>query len=870
MKKYFTALAVSLIVGVALAGTSTWVNGSTAGWNSESSWKGGVPGSGDMVEVPAGTDLPVGDDDVGLAGTVAAVDLKGSDSTITFNLSQGIECTMVGSITGNGMIVKDGAGVVRFTATPKDSYYAKGGIRVLAGEAYYPQTFGASYSGEYMNIGPVYVAAGATLHPYACYRVTVMDGLTGDGTVNNGVGGGAWPIRIDSAKYSAFGGKIHGNVKVQVNAPFDLLNDGCNYLGDTSLYNTRADLGVMKFGKDNPDSIYGVSSSLGRTRYSATTFNTLNFGVNGVRVRFLGEQETTDRRFSLDGSGTIDAGAGQLSLTGKVSANGAKQYALTLAGSNTVAASVLDADWDEGADNSIYLAKKGTGVWLIPGSDRRQNKGVVAVEEGTLRIDSLAEAGTPCSLGLSTCLAQKYSGAWDASKVADYAVLLGSADAEGTLEYVGTTFYDNAVSTRPIAVTGKGGRIVASVPNRMTGFKGAFAADADGATLTLDGNGTTNYFYDISDRHGPLSVAKEGTGTWILGGDQTFSGRLDVKAGELVVSSTLGKAYEWYRFTIRQTISAVKNSKTASFSDDTAQVRIHDVAIYDADGNRLNRSYVAAPDNTVPATGEVTSWNSNFRLGEYYKDKYGADNYGRLTDEKCDWYLFLTGVVWVDGKRYPPFWDWPETWIPFVFHMKDGAAKAAAYDFVSTDGPAYNWEPIGFTMEASADGVFWDLVSSVQSNAVQYAGKTWVSDGSAFTANAIRKDKGFAFGLDNDKSLLKTDPVQAFGAGGVSVASGAVLRAEGNVRIPALEIDVNGAGTIRGFTMAEEGTVNIVGLEKLENAIELPLGIEQASGTDRFAEGWSVTVNGNRKAACLTYRDGKLTAIPLGMAIIIR
>ena len=123
----------------AFGGTSTWKSTATGGWSDPNSWDGGVPGSTSTVVVPDNVDLPVNDADVTYAGAVSAITL-GTGSRLVFDVTDN-ECTMNGTITGDGTIVKYGTNIVHLTNEAKDGYYAKGGMQVYAGILECPQTF---------------------------------------------------------------------------------------------------------------------------------------------------------------------------------------------------------------------------------------------------------------------------------------------------------------------------------------------------------------------------------------------------------------------------------------------------------------------------------------------------------------------------------------------------------------------------------------------------------------------------------------------------------------------------------------------------------------------------------------------------------
>lgn len=846
-----------LAVGVAgtflFADTCVWKGGSEGGWAEAGNWEGSKPDSSDdVVQVPEGTDLTVGDSDVSIAGMVSAVQLLGDDSRIVFDLEES-DCTFNGSITGNGVIVKNGAKTLQFTSEEKDAYYVKGGMQVNAGYLKCPNTFSGTYSSETMSIGPLYVAKDAWFYAYAKYRTTVLSALSGEGTVFNGTSGGQWPLRIVSADLSSFSGRIRGHLRLQINAPVDLLGKNSNFTGAFSIYNTDGDAGVQFFGTGA-----AAESSIG----DAKNNRDIVFSSSG-RIRYLGTGETTDRGIIFSGgpiSCIMDAGAnGGLVLDGTVSSESDQQKVFVLSGSNSTV-SVLRGGWSDYGTNSVYLAKTGTGTWFIPGHSGRVNRGVVGVEEGCLQFDTLAETNVPCSFGLSTRLAEKYTGDWDESRCAEYAILLGSPDTEGEIEFVGTNLWDNATASRPVAVTGKGGRIVADGPDLRIGFKGAFAADSAGATLTLDGANSTNYLYDVSDGAGKMSIAKDGTGTWVLAGDQTFSGSLSVNAGELVVSSSLGRKYSWYRFTVKGNQGAYEDGVAV---ESTTYAQFNELAFYDSEGNRVNKGLSVIPNRTIPGPGEVTFWQTGDPANS------SADNgLDKLFDD------IGTSAVKPFCSHLPGtavYREKPETWLPIVMRVADANASATAYDILSQNSSmAYERELYSWTVEASADGVFWDVVDDVIGNTNSVSAyRRWYSDDTALVANAVRKGKGFAFALDNGRSLLDGDPDQLSAVSSVSVAPGAVLRAEGDVTLSALSVDASGAGLIDGFSVAADGVLDITSFGDIDGAVVLPVAFSGISGVDNFSS-WSVNVNGEGSHLLLKYQSGKLVVRPRGLRMIVR
>ena len=165
--------------------------------------------------------------------------------------------------------------------------------------------------------------------------------------------------------------------------------------------------------------------------------------------------------------------------------------------------------------------------------------------------------------------------------------------------------------------------------------------------------------------------------------------------------------------------------------------------------------------------------------------------------------------------------------------------------------------------------MFWDKVHEVVGSTHECPGGTyWISDNSSFTAGAAHTSS-FTFGLDNGKSLITGTPSQLANAM-VAVAPGAVLRAEGDVTISALEIDVNnGVGTIDGFQFAANGVISIAGIDKLSNTFSVPVSFANVTGAENLPK-WSLMVGGKRVNGLVTYANGIIEVMPFGAVVIIR
>lgn len=103
----------------------------------------------------------------------------------------------------------------------------------------------------------------------------------------------------------------------------------------------------------------------------------------------------------------------------------------------------------------------------------------------------------------------------------------------------------------------------------------------------------------------------------------------------------------------------------------------------------------------------------------------------------------------------------------------------------------------------------------------------------------------------------------------VSVASGATLRTQTPVVISSLKVNAAGAGTMDGFTFAENGTLNVTA-ESFADSIDLPGTYVNCTGLGNIA-GWSLELNGvsSRKFKPVV-ANGQIRLLLHGFAVTIR
>ena len=153
--------------------------------------------------------------------------------------------------------------------------------------------------------------------------------------------------------------------------------------------------------------------------------------------------------------------------------------------------------------------------------------GKTTIARGNLQVSKLANAGTNSSLGAAT----------GAESIID----MGSGTNSGTLTYNGSTV---SSTDRVINLAGSTGGATltnnASTANTVSFTGGVTNAGGGAKTLTLRGSNTgANTVGVISDAVdlSKTAVTKLDAGSWVLSGDNTFTGGLTVSAGSLTFSN---------------------------------------------------------------------------------------------------------------------------------------------------------------------------------------------------------------------------------------------------------------------------------------------------------------------------------------------
>ena len=791
--------------------TNVWIGGSSAGggWATAGNWSEGVPTSGQVVSIRNGDVVYMSNDDFATGKKPACIDLRGEGTTL--------------------YLTQDATAVNTFPA--------------------------------------VFLGDGTTLFLPNNKNAT-LKALNGSGVVTN-TSSAQRILTIGEAGskvVSDFSGKITGHIGMN-NTSFVRLTGTESTTSErlVVLRNKDADAGaplygvteVVRFGN------YGdASSSIGKP--PAVTESSVDLRFSGW-LRYIGPgDESTDRyiavRYLTTGAraypNTLDAGPnGGLTFTGtfETTHESGNVGRMVLTGSNTVPC-VIAGPWKGSA---THVTKRGPGTWRFANNSSRNFSAGLAVEEGTLQFDSIAETNVVCALGTATKLQKPYQGAYNAANDVDYAYLLGGDTTNVVFEYVGNIACGS--TTRSIALKGKGARFDSNSTSEfasvsLTGVSAL--SDPVLKTLWLGGTNVYSSIGGISDGEGKVGVTKDGKGTWTLFGNQTFSGPLEVREGTLVVARN--RRYKWFRFNVR------------GINDQVFYVG--ELGLFNASGVRQTRGVEGVLPPNFVKNGYLSS-NLDFRTlkpgqGAVATSKSvahyssSAQSIGGLFDGSDSSY-------WRSAVQNPnnnPTWDDKNKWIPIVIRMPESADEVSSCDIMlhsSTERIS------AFSIDGSPDGVNWTtgLVEKKSSDLTFTNASKWTSDGTSLDDSVAHiPGESWRFTGHETNKWSQLEHVS-----GVNVAPGATLKADGDIALPCLTLDAaNGNGTIDGFDFAEEGFVDITNVPSLGTfniAIDLS---NLPEGALARLNGWSVRLNGRVSHAAISFDGSKATVIRPGCMIILK
>ena len=883
------------------AATYTWTGGAGDNdWTNPKNYEPeATPAAGDIVKVPDGVTVTVSSANAAswaLASSLDRIAPQANGSTVVIDVAEGVTNDFNAGISMDatyrskfGTIEKTGKGMVYFCKS-------SGGQYDYCGREFWVREGRADFSkrGTVEYFGILRIESGAQfMIPRA---TTWMNELKGEGDILDPsdyalrvIGGTADEPTVVEARL--------GSAALHYNCPgFTRILRTDNIAGTFSVYENVTEF--IDIGMKNVPSPTGKNGAL--------TYDGAGVGT----FRYIGTADTvTDKAVNIannsssaPGYGTFDAGPhGGITFNGNwgwTTKSWGRAHLLAdyiLMGSNTAPCRIDGViGFGTTSDNlqgDLGIIKRGSGSWVL-GNVANTFASVVSVEEGELGFANVLEKGNPSSLGTAMDLKDPDAhGAYDAATSVDYAIRLGSAaidypaDSLATLRSVAEA--GMSCTTRPIALAGDA-RITSDTGKLV--FCGAYSIKEGVNSLVLGGDGTgiTNTFMNITD--GPnakmkTGVAKDGAGTWILTGTNSFTGPIAVNGGKLILRRPNDR-YTWYRL-------VVKDSYYIDSKDNYDGFKIGRIGLFDKDGYRQNIGLQCMTD--FPQ-------NSGTDLDENIPSLLEPGQYGWGMPKRYNWWIrndgtvgqglsavCRTGECWDDSCMYltrsgikAHYADEPNKYLYIDMRLTNGAPEIAYYDIavVYPRGNSNNiinlkrWSLLG-----STDGVSWDELHAVadsmsddpdQKMKIPTNANSWMAQDkkTQWESAATKHDTAK---LQEIASKRTGDPVPFFdaGIGPVTVANGAVLEAEGDITLSKFKAAYGAtAGTVKGFALAEDCEIEVTGIPKGVTSFEVPLNFEGAAPED--AE-W--TVKDGEKVSrrfVAVARDGKLTLIRRGSLIILR
>jgi fibronectin-binding autotransporter adhesin len=381
--------------------------------------------------------------------------------------------TLAGAVT-NGSLTKAGAGTLNLSNTS------------------------TSFGALQIDAGQVAVQTNAT--------ITGLSGTGGDLALAGGT------LTVNTSADASFGQVISGAGSLAKSGAGTLVLSGANsYSGGTTL-----GAGVLRLG-DN--------SALGTGTLALTASATLT--SDGATARTIANAVTL-------GSGAANValvlgdptGTGDLSLSGPMTLGGTTGQRIFTVNNTTTISGLIASGTSTGA-----MVKNGAGT-LVLANTANVFTNNVSIQAGTMQASKLSDKGTASSIGTM-------EGATG--------LQIGQGGTTAVLNYTGT----GDTTDLQVAIGGGTGQGGATIFNNGTGalvFSNATFNIAPGGDsvntrpLTLGGTNTDaneirGVISDITAGNKTTRLVKANTGTWILSGNNTYSGVTTLNAGTLRVGN---------------------------------------------------------------------------------------------------------------------------------------------------------------------------------------------------------------------------------------------------------------------------------------------------------------------------------------------
>ena len=563
-------------------GGSLNVNAGSVTLSANNTGDGVVNVNGGRLKFNAANNLGTGTSAVRLGQTTSSGVLEftgSSDATISRLMRIGNGATATNQ-TGSGTITNNGTGVLTFDNTTFNEVgatTATGAARTL--------TLNGANTGANTILGVI-----ANNNPGLVSVIKEGDGkwvLSGNNTFTGGVlakdgtlalghdnalgtglltlGSGSLTATIQSADATkrTIANAVTMALSTTFSGPGDLLFTGAVNGGGgqkvitvtgitTEFQNTisgagdrvKAGTGTLRLSGNNSGQAFNLYVNQGTLDF--TTANALGSASTAIRVgqqansavlKFTGASDAiVGRQINIGngntgtdtGSSTIqnDSATGALTFnnaTFNAAGNATMARSLTLRGSNA-GNNLISGNITDNTGAAVSLVKNDAGTWNLTGENTFS--GGLQIWDGVLEFDGNGSLGAQTiqtrTGRLSTSGTLRHTGADDTTVTGQMQVGFGTGGTgNGTIESsgVGTLSFGNAT------------------------FNNAEGAAGVHRTLTLGGNNTglntiSGAIVNNNNTNAKIALTKTGAGTWVLGGNNTYTGNTTVSEGTLVINGS--------------------------------------------------------------------------------------------------------------------------------------------------------------------------------------------------------------------------------------------------------------------------------------------------------------------------------------------
>ncbi len=442
----------------------------------------------------------------------STITLTGTTPSVT--VASGLTATFSSGLAGTNGFVKEGAGTVIFQSTGKnftgDATINAGTLRLGAGNMI-------------GNAVDVHVATGATFDLNGFNDS--FGSLSGAGSITLGSG----TLTTDGdGETTQFSGVISGTGALAKTGTDTLILSGANtYSGTTAVSG-----GILNIRH---------SSALGSTAAGTTI-------TSGEELQLQGNIAVGAEALSLTGTGASGTGA----LRNAADTN---SYAglITLAGNTTVTADAGSLTLSGGFTGSSNLVFRGAGDITVSGAIATGAGSITKLETGTLILSGANTYTGATTVGASggTSGGTLRLGASDVLSGNTTTVYAGTLDLNGFSDTIGALALGSGASGTTAAVTTGagtltlGGNITYTSTNNPNAASISGRLDLGGTTRTFTIGDSTAATHDLTVSaiiSGSGGLTKQGNGTLVLSGANTYDGATAVSAGVLNIqhSSALG------------------------------------------------------------------------------------------------------------------------------------------------------------------------------------------------------------------------------------------------------------------------------------------------------------------------------------------